>query len=155
MPRKKRITKRILFTKTVEIVQPLLKLDDWKLVVKFSYSKTMKTTAHCEALPEYKVAEITINANDISGLSHNEIVAVAIHEMIHCLLWELGTWAHKLSGKNKFKLDVSRKYEEAAVTTFEKVLLPLVSKDLNIKLREMGYNDVDLSFTDLTIEHHR
>jgi hypothetical protein len=153
MPRKKRITKKVLFIKTIEMMQPILRLQDWKLVVKFSYSKKMKITAHCEALPEYKVAEITMNYNDLSGLTHNEIVCVAIHEMIHCVLWELGTWTSKLSGQNKFKLEVSRKYEEAAVTSLEKILLPLVTTKLNQFLKVQGYQDINLTFTDFMVEH--
>jgi hypothetical protein len=153
MPRKKRITKKVLFVKTIEMMQPILRLNDWKIIVKFSYSKKMKNTAYCEALPEYKVAEITMNHSHLAGLTHNEIVCVAIHEMIHCVLWELGAWTSKLSGQNKFKLDVSRKYEETAVTSLEKILLPLVTDKLNQFLKYEGYQDVDLSFTDFMVEH--
>jgi hypothetical protein len=155
MPRKKRITKKVLFIKTIEMMQPILRLSDWKIIVKFSYSKKMKNTAYCEALPEYKVAEITMNHNDLSGLTHNEIVCVAIHEMMHCILWELGTWTFKLSGQNKFKMEVSRKYEEAAVTSLEKILLPLVTDKLNNLLKSQGYQDIDLTFTDFMVEHNK
>jgi hypothetical protein len=154
MPRKKRITKKVLFIKTIEMMQPILRLSDWKIIVKFSYSKKMKTTAYCEALPEYKVAEITMNHNHLSGLTYNEIVCVAIHEMMHCILWELGTWTSKLSGQNKFKIDVSRRYEEAAVTSLEKILLPLVTDRLNNLLKFQGYQGIDLTFTDFIVEHN-
>ena len=155
MPRKKRITKKVLFQKTVEIMQPILKLQDWKLIVVFSYSSRMKDTASCEASPEYKLAKIKANMNDISTLKHNEIVAVAIHEMIHCILWELGEWAETLSKKDTDKLELTRKYEEGAVTSFEKILLPIVTDRLNEELYAQGYYGVDLTFTDFEIQHDR
>jgi hypothetical protein len=155
MPRKKRITKKVLFQKTVEIMQPILKLQDWKLIVVFSYSSRMKETAACIASPEYKLAKIKANMNDIGSLKHNEIVAVAIHEMIHCILWELGEWAETLSKKDADKLELTRKYEEAAVTSFEKILLPIVTDQLNSQLSAQGYYDIDLTFTDFEIQHDR
>ncbi len=153
MARKKRITKKVLLTKTVEIMQPILQLSDWKLIVKFSSSPRMKDTATCEALPEYKVAVIKINNNELKNLSHNEIVTVVIHEMVHCILWDLGSWAELLSKKDEHKLEITRKYEESAVTSLEKILLGLVTDRLNKELRGLGYFDVDLTFTDFDIQH--
>lgn len=155
MPRKKRITKKILFEKTIEIMQPIMKLSDWKLMVVYSHSARMKNTAECEASPEYKIATIRLNYSDIKDLSHNEIVSVAIHEMIHCVLWELGDWALSLSKRDPHKLEISRKYEESTVTSFEKILLPLVTATLNKSLSQQGYSGVDLTFTDFEIQHDR
>jgi len=155
MPRKKNITKKVLFQKTVEILQPVMNLTDWKVVVVFSHSQRMKYTATCEASPEYKLAKIKMNYGDLKHLSHNEIVATAVHEMIHCVLWELGEWGYKLSRKDETKLELSRKYEESAVTSFEKILVPLVTDTLNAELKAQGYYDVDLTFTDFEVQHHR
>lgn len=155
MGRKKRITKKVLFEKTIQIMQPIMKLDDWKILVVFSHSSRMKNTAECEASPEYKIASIILNYGEMKDLTHNEIVSVAIHEMIHCVLWELGDWALSLSKRDPHKLEISRKYEESAVTAFEKILLPLVATQLNNKLKTEGYNVVDLTFTDLEIQHDR
>ena len=155
MARKKRINKKVLFQKTVEIVQPLLNLNDWKLIVTFSHSKKMRATANCTASPEYKIARIRMNYNELSGLTHNEIVSTAIHEMVHCILWDLGEWAHALSKKDPQKTEITRKYEEGAVTAFEKILVPLVTDKLNDALKSQGYYGVDLTFTDFEVQHIR
>lgn len=155
MPRKKRITKKVLFQKTVEIMQPIMRLSDWKLIVVFSHSMRMKDTANCAASPEYKLARIRVNVNDLKGLQHNEIVAVAIHEMVHCVLWELGEWAHSLSKKDEQRLEISRKYEEGAVTSFEKILLGMATETLNKQLAAQGYYGIDLTFTDFEVQHDR
>lgn len=155
MARKKRITKKVLLIKTVEIMQPILQLSDWKIVIKFSKSPRMKGTATCEALPEYKVAVIKINTAEIRGLSHSEIVTVVIHEMMHCILWDLGSWAERLSKKDEHKLEITRRYEESAITSLEKIILGLVTERLNREIRGMGYYDIDLTFTDFDIQHDR
>jgi len=151
MVKKKRITKKVLLTKSIEILQPILNLSDWKLSIIISKSRKMKVTANCQAWPEYKLAKLTFNGTYLNQLSHNEIVAVAVHEMMHCVLWEIGNWAEKLSNQNELKLEITRRYEENAVTSLEKILVPLVETQLNKKLKDFGYNWVDLSFTDLTI----
>lgn len=155
MARKKRITKKVLFQKTVEVMQPIMNLSDWKLVVTFSHSKRMRDTANCSASPEYKLAKIRMNYNELAQLSHNEIVSTAVHEMIHCVLWDLGEWAHRLSKKDTQKIEVTRKYEEGTVTAFEKILVPLVTDQLNDALKSQGYYGVDLTFTDFEVQHDR
>lgn len=155
MARKKRITKKVLFQKTVEVMQPIMNLSDWKLVVTFSHSKRMRDIANCTALPEYKLAKIRMNYNELARLSHNEIVSTAIHEMIHCILWDLGEWAHRLSKKDPEKTEITRRYEEGSVTSFEKIILPLVTDKLNDILRSQGYYNVDLTFTDFEVRHDR
>lgn len=154
-PRKKRITKRILFQKTVEIMKPILNLSDWKLMVVFSHSARMKETATCEASPEYKVAKIKVNSAEMPSLTHEEIVSTAIHEMLHCVLWELGEWGYTLSKKDEHKLELSRRYEEAAVTNLEKIFLPLVSDVINDTLKQQNYYGVDLTFTEFEVLHDR
>lgn len=153
--RKKRITKKVLFQKTIEIMQPILNLSDWKILVIFSHSPRMKDTATCEALPEYKNAKIKINASQISALSYEEIVSTAVHEMLHCVLWELGAWGYTLSKKDEYKLELSRKYEESAVTSLEKIFVPLVSDRINDELKNQNYFGVDLTFTDFEVLHDR
>jgi hypothetical protein len=155
MPRKKRITKKILFQKTVEVSQPIMNLSDWKLIVSFSHSARMKDTAYCIASPEYKMAKIKVNYGQLRSLTHNEIVATALHEMIHCILWDLGSWAHALSKKDPQKSEITRKYEEGAVTALERIFVPLITDYLNDALCNQGYYDVDLTFTDFEVHHDR
>lgn len=151
MPRKKRITKKVLFTKSVEILQPIMQLNDWKLVVTFTNSQRMKNLADCEASPEYKFAKIRVKLEHLKDLSHNEIVSTAVHEMTHCLLWNLGTWAGILSKKDAHKYEITRQYEESTVTTLEKIFIPLIADILNEELRMQGYSNVDLTFTDFAV----
>lgn len=155
MARKKRITKKVLFQKTVEVMQPILNLSDWKIIVTFSHAKRMRDLANCTALPEYKLAKIRMNCNELTRLTHNEIVSTAIHEMIHCILWDLGEWAHRLSKKDPEKIEITRRYEEGSVTSFEKIILPLVTEQLNQSLKQQGYYNVDLTFTDFEVRHDR
>jgi hypothetical protein len=132
-----------------------MRLSDWKIVVVFSHSQRMRDTATCEAAPEYKVAKIRINSYEIPDLSPEEIVSIAIHEMLHCVLWDLGEWGYKLSKKDATKLELSRKYEESAVTNLEKIFRPLLEETINSELRAQGYYNVDLTFTDFGVQHDR
>lgn len=151
MPRKKRITKRALFTKSVEILQPIMQLTDWKLVITFTNSQRMKNLADCEASPEYKIAKIRVKLDHLKDLSHSEIVCTAIHEMIHCLLWNLGSWAAILSKKDPHKYEITRQYEESTVTVLEKIFVPLIADELNSQLKTQGYYNIDLTFTDFAV----
>jgi len=153
MPRKKRITKKVLFAKAVEILKPWMNLQNWKIIVKFG-SSTKGFAAYCSAHPEYKLATIRVNTKELPRLTHNEIVAVAIHEMTHCILWELGNWAADLT-KDKHKIEIARRYEEQSVTNIEKILVPLLEPILNEALTAEGYELLDLTFTDFVIEHQK
>lgn len=153
MPRKKRITKKVLFKKTVEILQPLIGLADWKLIVSFTYSEKAKWIADCTAHPEYKMAKIRLSVNNIKNLTLSEIVATAIHEMSHCLEWELVAFTEVLCKKDPVKLERTRQYEEQLATSLERILLPLFTDKLNTVLKEQGYCTVDLTFTDFEVRH--
>lgn len=145
----KNITKRMLFVKCVEIIQPILKLHDWKIAVVFSNSERMKETATCEAHTEYKFAKIIVNTPELSNMSRSEIVSTAIHEMSHCILWEFGEWAMSLAGNDKHTLQYTRKYEESTITKIEHILLPLAGTILNQKLMDMGYAPIELELPTL------
>lgn len=150
MARKKRITKKVLFAKTVEIMQPVLGLQDWKLIVR--YSTRMKDTADCEASPEYKEAIIRINMNDLKGLGYNDIVATAIHEMLHCVVWPLAAWAENLT-KTEQQMDICEQQEESLVTNLEKIMVPLASDLIQTELKACGYSNIDLEFVQLDVAH--
>lgn len=150
MARKKRITKKVLFAKTVEIMQPVLGLQDWKLIVR--YSTRMKDTADCEASPEYKEAIIRINMNDLKGLGYNDIVATAIHEMLHCVVWPLAAWAENLT-KTEQQMDICEQQEESLVTNLEKIMVPLASELIQGELKACGYSNIDLEFVQLDVAH--
>lgn len=136
----KRITKKMLFIKTVEIVQPLIGLSEWKLAIRFP--PKMKAAADCQAYPEYKQAAIRANLTVFKRLSHYEIIQTAIHEMTHCLLWPIVSWTEELCGKNKQKIEITRKLEESTVTEFEKLLTKLCMDKLQTELIQLGYEEV-------------
>lgn len=152
MPRKKRITKKVLFAKTVQIMQPLLGLQDWKLIVR--YSTRMRDTADCEASPEYKEAIIRINLNDLKGLGYNDIVATAIHEMMHCIVWPLAAWAETLSRTDR-DMKICEDTEETLVTNLEKIIVPLASEVIQAELKTQGYLNIDLEFIQLDVAHEQ
>lgn len=153
MPRKKRITKKVLFRKTVEILQPYLNLKDWRIIIR--YSSRMKNTADCQAAPEYKHAIIRCNTKDLSHLSHYDVVCVAIHEMVHCLLWPLTDWTEDLCKNDAVKLNMTAKIEEGIVTNFEKMLVVMAEDILKAELNELGYSDIELVFTELETHTER
>jgi hypothetical protein len=150
MLRKKRITKKLLFAKTVEILQPLLHLDNWRIVV--NYSNRMKDVADCVAWPEYKQACIRINMKRLPEFNDYEIIATAIHEMVHCIIWPLTEWTERLCKKDPHKLEITRQHDESVVTTFEKILVDMTSAVLQQRLSEEGYMDLDLSFENLVLK---
>lgn len=150
MARKKRITKKVLFAKTVEIMQPILGLQDWKLIVRFS--RRMRDTADCEASPEYKEAIIRINMNDLSRLNYNEIVATAVHELMHCIVWPLAAWAETLARTDR-DMKICEDSEETLVTNLEKILVPLVAESIQQELKTCGYSNIDLEFIQIDVSH--
>ncbi len=153
MPRKKRITKKILFAKTVEILQPYLNLRDWRIIVR--YSSRMKNTADCEASPEYKEAVIRCNTKQLGELSHYDVVSIAIHEMVHCLLWPLTDWTETLCKNDVTKLNMTSKIEEGIVTNFEKMLVVMAEDILKNELATQGYSDIELVFTEFEVHNER
>ncbi len=149
MPRKKRITKKILFKKSVEVLQPLLNLQDWKLIVRFS--SRMKNAADCEASPEYKEALIRVNSSRFSEFTYHEIVSIAAHEMMHCVVWPLAAWTEMLCMGNSTKLEMTRQLEEGLVTDLEKLIMNFATDRILEKLREDGYQAIDLTFKELDV----
>jgi hypothetical protein len=153
MARKKRITKKILFAKTVEILQPWLKLNDWKIIVRFS--SRMKMAADCEASPEYKEAMIRANLKVLKELSYYEIISMAVHEMCHCLVWPLAEWTEDLCHRDGDKLEMTRKIEEGLVTNLEKILTDMAVDIIQSALDEENYSTLDLTFKELQVYHER
>lgn len=151
MLRKKRITKKVLFVKTIEIIQPLLNLSDWKITIRFS--NRMRDAADCEASPEYKDALIRMNTKQLKQLEYQEVIATAIHEMMHCLVWPLATWTEDLCKRDESKLEMTRKLEEGLVTNLEKVLMNTASDYLQKQLNIEGYSNIDMVFTELEVLH--
>jgi len=151
MPRKKRITKKVLFAKTVEILKPYLTLTDWKIMVR--YSSRMKAAADCDASPEYKEALIRLNTGMLPDLTHYEVVSVAVHEMIHCIVWPLADYTEDLCKKDAQRLEMSRKIEEGVVTTLERAIMNIVTEVLMGHLTKEGYASIDLTPVEMTISH--
>ena len=149
MQKVKSITKKMLFIKTVEIVQPLIGLSDWKIAIRFP--PKMKGAADCQAHPEYKQAGIRANLTVFRRLSHYEIVQTAIHEMVHCLLWPIVTWTEELCRKNPQKIEITRKLEEATVTEFEKLLTKLCIDAIQTELTAQGFEKVSETFASVQV----
>jgi hypothetical protein len=149
MEQTKRITKKLLFAKTVEILQPKIGLSDWKIVVKFS--NHMKHAADCEAFPEYKQAVIRANLKTFKKLTHYEVVMTAVHEMTHCIIWPTVAWTEELCDGDAQKLEITRKLEEGLVTDFEKILSDLCSTILQDELTKQGYSDISFATTQLRV----
>jgi hypothetical protein len=140
MQQTKRITKKLLFVKTVEILQPKIGLSEWKIVVKFS--NHMKHAADCEAFPEYKQATIRANLKTFKKLTHYEVIMTAVHEMTHCIVWPIVAWAEELCEGDSQRLEITRKLEEGLVTDFEKILSGLCATILQEELTSQGYSDI-------------
>jgi hypothetical protein len=140
MDQPKRISKKLLFAKTVEILQPKIGLSEWKIVVKFS--NHMKCAADCEAFPEYKQAIIRANLKTFKKLTHYEVIMTAVHEMTHCIIWPIAAWAEELCDEDAQKLEITRKLEEGLVTDFEKILSDLCANVLQEELTKQGYSDI-------------
>jgi len=141
--RLQRITKRKLYIIVSNIIVPQLNLGDW--TIKISFTKKMKNLADCEASPEYKSAKIRVNLEAIKTLSYHEVVATALHELLHCITWDLMTWAEQLSRGNEDKLEICRRMGEALTTELEQILFPLISPIVHNELREMGYVNIDMA----------
>jgi len=152
MARKKRITKRVLFAKTVEIMQPLLKLDQWKLTVRFTQRMKDKV-ADCQALPEYKEAVIRVSLDRLSEFSYYEIVSMAIHECCHCVVWPLGEWAEHLCRGNADKMKATANIEEGVVTSLERIITDLSVDLIQEELSDQGYSNLDLIFKQFGVDH--
>jgi hypothetical protein len=149
MQKAKRITKKQLFVKTIEIAQSLIGLSEWKIAVRFPVK--MKGAADCQAHPEYKQAAIRANLTVFKRLSEYEIIQTAIHEMVHCLLWPLVDWTEELCRKNPQKLELTRKLEEATVTDFEKLLTKLCIEAVQTELVALGYERVTTAFASVQV----
>jgi hypothetical protein len=143
----KRITKRMLFTKTVQLLQPKLNLDDWKLVVRFSQKlRPNSIVAYCQPMPEYKQASIKVSLTRLGELNHYEVIATAIHEMLHCITWPITEWAETLSKKDTNKLEITRKLDESMVTHLERVLTDMAFPLLQKELTKDGYANIECIF---------
>lgn len=148
----RRITKRVLFTKTVQLLQPKLHLDDWTIVLRFVPKMRPKTiVAYCQPMPEYKQAGIRVSLERLTELTQYEVVSTAIHEMLHCVTWSMADWAESLCKKDTYKLEVTRKLDESIIThlerTFTDITLPLLQSEL---IKE-GYGNLDIEFNTLKI----
>jgi hypothetical protein len=141
----KNITKKLLFAKTIEILQPKLNLSDWRIIVR--YSRVMKTAiADCQSLPEYKQATIRLSLLRLPEYSHYEIISTAVHEMLHCIVWRLTEWTEDLCKKDTQKLQVTRRLDEGVITHLEKVITDMVASEVQSELLAEGYGNINLLY---------
>lgn len=147
MVKLKRITKKVLFAKTVQLLQPKLRLEDWKIVVRFlPKTRPNNIVAYCQPMPEYKSAGIRVNMTRLAELNHYEVVSTAIHEMLHCVTWSMTEWAEQLCRKDKQKLEVTRKLDEGIITHLERMLTDITLPQLQKELTAEGYANLDTAF---------
>lgn len=154
MVTKKRITKKLLFAKTIEILQPKLGLSDWKITVK--YSRHMKSSvADCAVSPEYKQATIRLSLHRLQDYPHYEIVQTAVHEMMHCIVWPLTQWTYELCKKDKHKEEITRRTDESVITHLEKTYSTVVFSMIQEELTLQGYKDIDMIFENIRVVHDK
>lgn len=152
-PNPKRISKKKLFAKTVEVVKPLLGMEDWRVTVTYE-SKDDKTgtVASCQSWTEYKQAKIKLNTKRLKEFNHYEIITIAVHELFHCITWDLAEWAEKLSAKDAVKLNKTKQLDESLVTNLEKIFSKMAGNIVQDHIKTLGYGDLDLTFKDLVIK---
>lgn len=154
MVRQKRITKKVLFAKTIELLQPKLNLQDWRIVVR--YSHRMKTAiADCIAQPEYRQATIRLSLQQSKNYTHYEIVATAIHELMHCIVWPLTQLTHDFSRKDKHKVEQIRRADESVITHLERVFTDMAFPYLQEELTKQGYQNVEAVFENIRLSHDK
>lgn len=150
--RKKRITKKVLFAKTIEILKPKLHLDNWCFTVK--YSRTMRSAiATCTAEPEYRQATIRFSLSQCVHYSHYEIISTAIHEMLHCAAWPLAQLTQDFSRKDPHKIELTRRAEETVITHLEHAFTEMAFTYLQSELRKQGYADIDDTVEKMILSH--
>lgn len=143
----KRITRRMLFAKTVELLQPQMHLDDWKIVIRFFEKlRPNDAIAYCHPMPEYKQAGIRVSLTKLSELNHYEVISTAIHEMLHCITWSMTEWTELLCKKDKQKLEITRKLDESVITHLEHMLTTMTMPLIQKALKAEGYGELDSAF---------
>lgn len=150
----KRITKKLLFTKTIEILQPKLNLQDWRIVVRYS-TRIKNTIADCQAQPEYRQAVIRLNLAELKNHTPYEIVATAVHEMMHCVTWPLSQFTHDLCRNDKRKIELTRRTDEAIVTHLERAFTDMAIPYLQEQLAEQGYQPITGGFENIKLMNEK
>jgi hypothetical protein len=154
MVKQKRLTKKVLFAKTIEILQQKLNLQDWLIVVKFS--RNMKTAlADCRAQPEYRQATIRLSLIQSKNYPYYGIVAAAIHEMMHCIVWPLTQLTEDFSKKDKHKLELVRRCDESVITHLERAFTDTALPYLQAELLKQGYPDIMPTFENVRVSHEK
>lgn len=67
---------------------PLMGLGDWTIRARASALRK-KIHAQITALPQYHEALMEINADALLNASVDELEAVVVHELAHCITWPL------------------------------------------------------------------
>ena len=154
MVKPKRITKKVLFAKTIEILQPKLNLQDWLIVVK--YSRHMKAAlADCRAQPEYRQATIRLSLSNSKNYPYYGIVSAAIHEMLHCIVWPLTQLTEDFSRKDKHKMELVRRCDESVITHLERAFTDTALPYLQQELLKQGYQDIFPTFENIRLTNEK
>jgi len=89
-----RITRRQVLA-LVAKWKPRLLLDSWDIGVKLTTTLDARVQADCSCAPEYLDAVVRINP---ALVTPEELEAVIVHEMLHCLTWPLAELAEDAAG---------------------------------------------------------
>ena len=144
-PRYNHITKRKLCQISVAVLIPLLNLSEWN--IKLRFTRRLANIAECYAQPEYKKAEIVVHLIKLGKLSSKEVITMSLHELLHCITWEVTTWNARLSGTNEHRSEHSRQLDEHLQTDLERILYPLIESAVLSRLQMLGYKKLDLTTT--------
>jgi hypothetical protein len=124
-----RKSKKQIILLLVDLLKPILRLDDWTIKVQFV--KIASHRADCEANPEYKEAVIRF---DVSRISTDDLIPFVVHEMLHCVIWRLAHVAESFTDDDA-KLEWSRIEEEYLTTQLEQIIVPMVSDRLKAAIK--------------------
>jgi len=113
---KKEIQDKVL--KYLGIYSKMMGIEGWNILVCFK-KLGVDITATCEAEIEYYRATITFDSLKLEEQSDNTIRKTVIHELLHCLVWQLAEVAQHLA-PDEHK-EFIQKFEESTVTNLERM----------------------------------
>jgi hypothetical protein len=100
--------------------QKRLGLEKWELEVTFVRDDEDQSHAYCAPMFEYRHAKV--NFDLAKWKPGQDIDAMVRHELLHCVVAGLATWAETMAAGDPARLEVCRREEEALVTALEQIL---------------------------------
>ena len=103
---------------------PILKLEDWTLKVSFPEAVEGVESAACNALPEYRHANLYFTVDKLGG-DPRMLANTVIHELAHAVNWPFTHMNDQFVGKDAFKKEMARLVTESVTTHWEQILSQL------------------------------